>query len=63
MTPHVVHHGLPKKAFEARERVPLAAHDAHPERFVRKAPVPLPLPQAAWINPAKPAMENENLLH
>jgi len=41
----------------------LAAYEAHPERFVKKAPIPLPLPQAAWINPPKPAKESENLLH
>lgn len=63
MTPHVVHYGLAKEAFEAREKVLLAAYEAHPERFVRKVPVPLSLPQAAWINPPKPAKENENLLH
>ncbi len=63
MTPHVVHYGLAKEAFEARQKVLLAAYEAHPERFVRKVPVPLPLPQAAWINPPKPAKESENLLH
>ena len=63
MTPHVVHYGLAKEAFEAREKVLLAAYEAHPERFVRKVPVPIPLPQAAWINPPKPAQESENLLH
>jgi putative transposase len=63
MTPHVVHYGLAKEAFKAREKVLLAAYEAHPERFVRRVPVPLPLPQAAWINPPKRAEESENLLH
>ena len=63
MTPHVVHYGLAEERFQARGKVLLAAYEAHPERFVKKAPIPLPLPQAAWINPPKPAMENENLLH
>jgi putative transposase len=63
MTPHVVHYGLAEESFQAREKVLLAAYDAHPERFVRKAPAPLPLPRAAWINPPKPAKESENLLH
>ena len=63
MTPHAVHYGLAKEVFKAREKVLLAAYETHPERFVRKIPVPLALPQAAWINPPKPAMENENLLH
>jgi len=63
MTPHVVHYGLAQEVFKVREKVLLAAYETHPERFVRKIPVPLALPQAAWINPPKPAIENENLLH
>ena len=63
MTPQVVHYGLAQQVFKARERVLLAAYEMHPERFVSKVPVPLPLPQAAWINPPKPAKENENSLH
>ena len=63
MTPQVVHYGLAQELFRAREKVLLAAYEKHPERFVRKVPLPLSLPQAAWINPPKPAMENENLLH
>ena len=62
MTPHAVHYGLAEGVFKTREKVLLTAYEAHPERFVRKAPAPLPLPQAAWINPPKPTMENENLL-
>jgi putative transposase len=63
MTPHVVHYGLAQEVFKAREKVLLAAYEKNPERFVRKVPAPLALPQAAWINPPKPAMENESLLH
>jgi putative transposase len=63
MTPQVVHYGLAQEVFRARQEVLLAAYERHPERFVRKAPVPLALPQAAWINPPKPAMDNESLLH
>lgn len=63
MTPEVVHYGLAKEVFKAREKVLLAAYETHPERFVRKVPVPLALPEAAWINPPKSTMENENLLH
>jgi putative transposase len=33
-----------------RARVLDAAYAAHPERFVRKPPVPPGLPAAAWIN-------------
>ena len=63
MTPQVVHCGLAKEVFKAREKILLAVYETHPERFVRKAPAPLALPQAAWINPPKSAMENESLLH
>jgi putative transposase len=63
MTPHVVHYGLAPEAFKAREKVLLAAYETHPERFVRKVPAPLALPQAAWINPPQLTMGNENLLH
>jgi len=63
MTPHVVHHGLSEEVLKTRGNVLLTAYEAHPERFVRKAPVPLPLPKAAWINPPKPKPETENLLH
>jgi len=63
MTPHAVHYGFAEEVFKAREKVLLAAYEKNPERFVRKVPVPLALPQAAWINPPKPTMENESLLH
>lgn len=63
MTPQVVHYGLAQDVFRAREKVLLTAYEAHPERFVRKAPAPLQLPQAVWINPPKPAMETENSQH
>jgi putative transposase len=63
MTPQVVHYGLAQEVFRTRQKVLLAAYERHPERFVRKVPVPLALPQAAWINPPKSAMENESLLH
>jgi len=63
MTPHAVHYGLAQEVFQAREKVLLAAYEMHPERFVRKVPAPLSLPQAAWINPPKPTTENENFLH
>jgi putative transposase len=62
MTPHVVHYGLAEKTYRARERVLLAAFQAHPERFVHKRPAPLALPKEAWINPPKPRNETENLL-
>ena len=38
-----------------------AAYEQHPERFVRKPPVPPELPTAAWIN--KPADTKEAVAH
>jgi len=62
MTPHVLHYGLAKEAFEARQRFYWP-----PMKRIRRgsfgSPGALPLPQAAWINPPKPAKESENLLH
>lgn len=55
MTPEMVHHGKSHAAWKLRERVLLSAAQAHPERFVRKAPAPPALPTAAWIN--KPSEE------
>jgi len=63
LTPEVVHYGQAQECLQIREKVLLAAYAAHPERFVRKIPVPLPLPQAAWINQPKPAKTSEELLH
>ncbi len=33
-----------------KEEVLLRVYKEHPERFVRKGPVPQPLPEAVWIN-------------
>ncbi len=51
LTPEVVHFGRADGVLEDRQRVLTAAYAAHPERFVRKAPQPPMLPEAAWINP------------
>jgi putative transposase len=45
-----VHHGRAAAIREQRAVVLTAAYDAHPERFVRKPPVPPKLPEVAWIN-------------
>jgi putative transposase len=55
MTPHAVHHGHAKQLHADRSRVLDAAYARHPERFVRKPPVPPQLPVAAWINKPKEA--------
>ncbi len=51
LTPADVHFGRAAQMLDNRRRVLNAAHDAHPERFVRGAPVVPPLPNAVWINP------------
>lgn len=51
LTPHDVHHGLVAERLTERARVLDAAYAAHPERFVRGAPVPAAPPKAVWINP------------
>jgi putative transposase len=51
LTPETVHYGLADSVIAARQEVLQAAYASHPERFVRKPPVVLPLPEAVWINP------------
>jgi putative transposase len=55
MTPHDVHYGLAIARREQRATVLAAAHQAHPERFLRGLPTPAALPTAVWIN--KPSAE------
>jgi putative transposase len=50
MTPAAVHHGCAPELHAARARVLDAAYERHPERFVRRPPMPPALPTAAWIN-------------
>jgi putative transposase len=57
MTPAAIHHGEAPALHAARRRVLDVAYERHPERFVRKPPVPPDLPTAAWIN--KPADTKE----
>jgi putative transposase len=51
LTPATVHHGQADRVLAARQAVLAAAYAAHPERFVRQPPRPLPLPREVWINP------------
>jgi putative transposase len=57
LTPADVHHGRAIAVVAARAHVLMNAYAANPERFVRKAPAPPPLPVASWIN--KPDEERE----
>ena len=56
LTPAMVHFGEAPVVLAQRQAVLDAAYAAHPERFVRRAPVALPLPSAVWINKPRPAV-------
>jgi putative transposase len=49
-TPATVHFGHAQRIQIERASLLQTAYAAHPERFVRHAPVPPPLPGPAWIN-------------
>jgi putative transposase len=53
VTPAAFHHGDAKQLHATRADVLDASYRRHPERFVRKPPVPPQLPTAAWINKPK----------
>ncbi len=57
LTPETVHYGRAETVIAARQEILQAAYAAHPERFVRKPPNALPLPEAVWINP--PSQDEE----
>ena len=61
LTPEVVHYGQAEEVLTARKGVLRAAYAAHPERFVRKEPLPKPLPTAVWINPPKEVTSDRKL--
>jgi putative transposase len=50
MTPAAVHYERAPELHARRVRVLEAAYERHPQRFVRRPPVPPELPTAAWIN-------------
>jgi len=50
LTPADVHYGRAEQIITARAAVLQGAFAAHPERFVRKPPIPPRLPEAVWIN-------------
>lgn len=63
LTPESVHYGLAQDVIEARGRVLRTAYEAHPERFVKKVPVPPSLPTAVWINKPKQEPVSEEKVH
>jgi putative transposase len=60
LTPAMVHFGQAPAIREKRQTVLDQAYLAHPDRFVRRPPTPLPLPKEVWIN--KPQSSDENTL-
>ena len=50
LTPAMVHFGHAPRIRQKRQTVLDAAYLAHPDRFVRQPPTPLPLPMEVWIN-------------
>jgi putative transposase len=50
LTPAMVHFGQTEAILAQRQAVLASAYQAHPERFVRRPPTPLPVPTAVWIN-------------
>jgi putative transposase len=63
LTPEAVHYGLAQDIQIARGEVLLAAYEAHPERFVKRIPVPPLVPAAAWINKPKLLSVSEEKIH
>ncbi len=57
LTPAMVHYNQTARILEQRQRVLDVAYRAHPERFVRHAPRPQPVPAEVWIN--KPSNSDE----
>ena len=60
LTPAMVHFGQAPAIREKRQTVLDVAYLAHPDRFVRRPPTPLPLPKEVWIN--KPQNSDANTL-
>ena len=59
LTPEQVHYGLAEEILINREQILQSAFKEHPNRFKGKMPKPLPLPEAAWINPPQPLMRKD----
>jgi len=60
LTPAVVHFGEAQTVLARRQVVLDAAYQAHPDRFVRRPPKPIPLPSQVWINrPVPPGQQTK----
>lgn len=51
LTPAMVHYGLVETVRDQRQQVLQSAYAAHPERFVKGAPIVSQPPRQVWINP------------
>lgn len=61
LTPAMVHFGETESVLAHRQMVLDAAYQAHPDRFVRRPPKPLPVPVEVWINrPGSPGQKAED---
>lgn len=63
LTPEVMHHGLAQQVYSARSKTLQTAYELHPERFVKRIPVPPLVPDAAWINKPKLVPLSEEKVH
>ena len=54
LAPAMVHFGAAQTVLAQRQVVLDAAYRAHPDRFLRQSPKPLPLPSEVWINKPLP---------
>ncbi len=63
LTPDALHYGFAKDIQIARGEILRTAYEAHPERFVKKIPVPPLVPGAAWINKPKLTPASEEKVH
>jgi putative transposase len=60
LTPAMVHFGEAETVLAHRQAVLDAAYQAHPDRFVRRPPKPLPVPTEVWINkPVPPGQKTD----
>jgi putative transposase len=59
-TPDDVHHGRAEEIRDRRGVVLLDAYAEHPERFVRKPPIPPAIPAVAWINQPEEVTDSLN---
>jgi putative transposase len=62
LTPADVHYGRAQIVIQQRQQVLQAVYQKNPERFVKGLPKPPQLPEAVWINPPKPIVQQEELL-